>query len=131
MSSRSGLAIAFKHFGAKGRNPRWSWSARTPDGSTVVLALWKDRFDNSAKPAKYRSGARDFGDPVTHGAKERRENLIWARDRCDGKFRVVVVVAQDIGEKVRKIADCYAQPNLTMRILNLDEVTGEFEAEIA
>ena len=41
---------AFAHFGAKLTNPQWSWSAVTPDGSAVVLALWEDRFLVKEKP---------------------------------------------------------------------------------
>jgi hypothetical protein len=35
---------AFAYFGAHGANPRWSWSARSPDGANVVLTLWQHEF---------------------------------------------------------------------------------------
>ena len=38
----SGLKEAFAQFGVAGRNQRWSWSARSDDGETVVLTLWQD-----------------------------------------------------------------------------------------
>jgi hypothetical protein len=34
---------AFGFFGAVPVNRQWSWSARSPDGSTVVLTWWKDQ----------------------------------------------------------------------------------------
>lgn len=49
----AGLGKAFQQFGAKGRKPRWSWSASTPDNGTVVLALWDDLFDWKASPVSY------------------------------------------------------------------------------
>jgi hypothetical protein len=39
------LTAAFAHFGTRPANPRWSWSAVSEDGGTVVLALWRDLFD--------------------------------------------------------------------------------------
>src|ERR1019366_2706519 len=42
MPKKWGLAEAFAHFGATGRNQRWSWSARSADGKTVVITLWRD-----------------------------------------------------------------------------------------
>lgn len=62
------------------------------------------------------------------GNRERIENLKWARDHCDGLFRVVVTVARDTKEIPRHIADCFPKPNLVMRITDLDEETGEFRA---
>ena len=35
---------AFAAFGAKLRNVQWSWSARSPDGGTVVITAWQDYF---------------------------------------------------------------------------------------
>jgi hypothetical protein len=33
---------AFAHFGAVMKNPRWSWSARSPDGSIVAVSVRRD-----------------------------------------------------------------------------------------
>lgn len=126
------LSAAFAHFGAKGRNPRWSWSARSEDGRTVVMTFWKDEFDYSTKPISYSS----FG-PNTAvwtnrpGNKERVENLIWARDHCDGLLRVVITVAEDVKANPRRIASCTPQDKLIMRLVELNEETGEFRAELA
>jgi hypothetical protein len=126
-----GLAEAFAHFGAAGRNQRWSWSARSADGSTVVLTVWKDGLDYTGKPIVYDT----FNRPNLNewkglpGNRERLDNLIYARDHCEGHFRVVITVAEDVNASPRKIARCYPQDKLLMKITKMDEQTGEFRAE--
>lgn len=61
------------------------------------------------------------------GNGERLENLKWARDHCDGLFRVVITVAKDEKAHPREIAECYPR-DLLMRLVDLDEATGEFRA---
>jgi hypothetical protein len=130
MAKKLGLADCFKRYGASGRNPRWSWSARSEDGKVVVLTLWKDGISVSNGVTTYDSfdpsGRAPWID--TPGNRERLENLKWARENCDGQFRVVVTVAKDVAAVPRAIADCYPQPNLIMRITELNEKTGEFRA---
>ena len=71
------LAAAFAHFGASGKNPRWSWSARSSDGAIVVLTLWRDEFDYTTKPVSYSSFGHKVDLWLTRpGNKERLENLI-------------------------------------------------------
>lgn len=62
------------------------------------------------------------------GNRERLENLVWARDHCDGLFRVVITTAKDVNASPREIVDCYPQDKLIMRITGLDDQTGEFTA---
>jgi len=127
------LAEAFASFdGAAGRNQRWSWSARSADGSTVVIALWKDRFDYSSRPVSYGSVGQGAppGWTKNPGNRERLENLKWARDHCGGLFRVVVIEAADPNASPRQIASCHPLERITMRITDLDETTGEFRAEM-
>ena len=125
------LAEAFEHFGATGKNQRWSWSARSADGKTIVITLWKDRLDYSGKPIVYdtfkRANLHVWIDRP--GNRERIENLIWARDRCNGLFRVVITVAEDPNAEPRKIQDCYPKDDWLMQITALDEKTGQFRAE--
>ena len=54
----SGKVAAFAHFGAKGKNVRWSWSAKSADGKTVVMTLWKDLIDYSSSPIAYDTYGR-------------------------------------------------------------------------
>jgi hypothetical protein len=123
------LGEAFKHFGTTGKNQRWSWSARSEDGKTVVITLWKDYLDYGARPIVYDTLKR--ANPhasMGPGNRERLENLIWARDHCDGLFRVVLTVAEDPNAETRKIQECYPKDDWRMRITELDEKTGEFRA---
>lgn len=121
---------AFAHFGAVGKNDRWSWSARSPDGSVVVLTLWRDEFNYSTDPPTYSSFGRKWASRENRpGNNERRDNLVWARDHCGGVFRAVIAVATDVTADPRKIASCAPSP-LRFRLLELDEVSGEFLAEV-
>ncbi len=61
------------------------------------------------------------------GNHERLENLLWARDHCHGLFRVVMVVPKDAESDPREIAECFPT-NRVMKIIDLDELTGEFSA---
>jgi hypothetical protein len=122
------LRDAFSFFdGAAGRNQRWSWSARSADGKTVVLAIWN--FDIGRDNNKVRIDVKMHRSVPKLGNKERLENLIWARDHCGGLFRVVVVTAKDPKARPRSIAKCTPAPELMMRLTELDEATGGFRAE--
>lgn len=62
------------------------------------------------------------------GNRERLRNLIWARDHCQGVFRVVMPRAKDTSVDPREIADCFPKDDLFMRITDLNEETGHFRA---
>ena len=123
---------AFAYFGAAGKNSRWSWSARSPDGKTVVLTLWADELNYKSVPISYDCfGSKTAIWSDRPGNRERLENLIWARDQCDGLFRVVITVAEDVHAEPRAIKQCHPQRDMVMRLVDLDERTGEFRAEVA
>jgi len=129
MDAAMGLADCFAHFGATGKNQRWSWSARSDDGKVVVITLWQDFFDYRSHPIVYDTfGRSDLPEWNNPGNRERLENLRWARDHCDGLFRVVITVAEDIKSSPRKIARCFPQDRMVMKLLDLNEQTGEFRA---
>jgi hypothetical protein len=122
---------AFGFFGAIPVNRQWSWSARSPDGSTVVLTWWKDQearrdgklvYDTRNDPnlAEWRN---------RHGNRDRTRNLAHARDHCGGLFRIVWAKARDPSERVRKTVERYPDETLQMRLIELDQQTGEFLAE--
>jgi hypothetical protein len=121
---------SFAHFGAKSKSPVWSWSAISPDRKTVVITLWDDQITRAGDGWIYSSFRRgnlpDWRNrPGNH---ERNEYLKAARDNCGGLFRVVRVFAKDKNAEPRKIARCYPDDELVMRITKLIESTGEFEA---
>ena len=131
MTQRWTHAAAFAFFKAKGTNPRWSWSARIDDGKTVVLTLWQDEFTKGEnKSLTYHAKVReDAAEWIKRpGNRERLENLKWAKEHCDGLFRVVIGIAEDVNARPRAIKECFPQPNLIMKIVELDENTGEFRA---
>ena len=132
MAQKMTLRAAFAYFnGARGRNPRWSWSARSPDSRTVVLTLWEDdiREDGSTIRIDTFSHGRGRQWQDKPGNKERIENLICARNHCGGLFRVVMITAKDPTARPRSIAKRYAHPTLVMKLTDLDETTGDFRAE--
>jgi hypothetical protein len=123
------LAESYARFGCVGKNPRWSWSARSSDNQTVVLALWTDRFSRKVKPMVYREATdRPPEWTARPGNRERLENLRWAMDHCDGLFRVVMVRAKNTEADPREIEDCFPRDGLIMRVTDLNEATGTFSA---
>lgn len=123
------LSECFSSFGTAGSNPRWSWSARSLDGKTVVITLWKDRI-------LFKDGAIAYEDIKIDteawrrrpGNRERIQNLIWARDHCDGFFKSVITIAVDEHRQPRQIRECFPKPEYNMRLITLNEHTGEFLA---
>jgi hypothetical protein len=127
MGKKTTLAGAFAHFGTIARNPRWSWSAVSPDQKTVAVTLWEDQIS--------ADGSVDFfGHPKLDrwqsqpGNKDRIRNLKIARDNCDGLFRVVRVIAKDVQAIPREIADRRPDDDTVMKLTDLNEETGEFSA---
>ena len=130
MSSKSGKVEAFKLFGVKLKNIRWSSSGRAKDG-TVVLSLWTDYLKSGPTPTHYDL----FGDPRLPkwqnkiGVRERTENLKWARQHNDGIFRVVLATPADLKSEPRRTTNVLPS-ELAMRLIDLNEQTGEFSAQI-
>jgi hypothetical protein len=118
---------AFAALRAKLVNDRWGWSGLTEDGR-VVLQLWQDRL--KGRPASYDT----FNDPNRErwgklpGNAARIEHLKIARDRWDGKFKVVVGIAKDIREIPRRTEEAFPS-KIEMRLVEFNEETGEFRAE--
>ena len=126
----TGLAAAFKKFGAKGKNSRWSWSARSSDDLTVVVTFWSDILKFEGGTVYYDTFGRNTGVwEARNGNRERIENLKWARDKCGGNLGVVITVAKDVGATPREIANCYDRKDIRMTLIELNELTGEFRAE--
>ncbi|MBX7531408.1 hypothetical protein K3165_00565 [Qipengyuania sp. 1XM1-15A] len=128
MPKTSTLTDSYAFFGAEIRNPRWSWSAVSKDGKTVVVTLWGDEIA--------ADGSVDFfGHPKVDrwktqiGNRFRIKDLIHARDHCDGEFRVVRLTAVDTKAIPRAIKQREPDPDVVMRLTRLDEQTGEFVAQ--
>ena len=119
----------FEFFGVVPKNTRWSWSGRSPDGRDVVVTLWQDRFEEKGRI--YRSWRTDQpGEWRSRpGFVELIENLVHARDNLDGRVHVILAIAKDKAASPRSIERSFPQPNLKMRVIELDESEGTFVLE--
>lgn len=121
------LTAAFEHFGTVPRNPRWAWSAVSDDHRTVAVTLWEDEIAADGSVDFFGHPDLEWWSPQL-GNKDRIRNLMIARDNCGGRFRVVRVKARDVNERPRQIAERYPDDDVIMRLVDLDEETGEFSA---
>lgn len=119
----------FEFFGVVPKNTRWSWSGRSADGRDVAVTLWQDRFEEKGRiylswrtdqPGEWRSRP---------GFVELIENLVHARDNLDGRVHVILAIAKDKAASPRSIERSFPQPNLKMRVIELDESEGTFVLE--
>ena len=130
-SDMVGKIEAYASLGAELKNERWAWSGHSADETTVVVTLWQDKIRAVDGGVRYDI----FDDPdleswrTKRGNRERIRDLVLARDRCDGLFRVVVGRANETGDAMLEGSLYAARPDLTMRLIDLDEKTGEFSAE--
>jgi hypothetical protein len=131
MSELWKLRDSFAYFGTVAANLRWSWSARSPDGKTVALTWWRDesaRDDRGRWVYDMRDHPRVNIWRGRHGNRDRIRNLTWTREHCDGLFRIVWCEASDVNARVRKAIARYPDKDLWMRLVHLDDQTGEFLA---
>ena len=131
MRQGMGLAEAYRAYCCAMKTP-YSWSARSKDGKAVAISMWVDGIDNSVSPMTYGSiGKEDISNwEWRQGNKDRLEDLIWARDHCRGRLKVIIAVPEDLDAKTRKVAYCWPLPALTMHLDELNEKTGEFKASL-
>jgi hypothetical protein len=123
------LSTCFEHFGAARCRRHFGGSAISPDGRTVVVAMWDDEIVRQDSQATYRSR---FG-PTLKGTSQRVSvqwitHLKWAIAHCDGRVRVVVLTAEDTLANPRVIRSCYPDDALIMQITHFDSKTGFFKA---
>lgn len=128
MAQNYTLKDCFEFFGTTPRNKRTSTSARSDDGNTVVLQLWKDKLVYVQGQATYEDGGFDeemWSDRA--GFAERMENLIWVRDHCEGFFKAIILTPETPNGP-RRMRDCFPHAKLNMQLTDLDEETGAFHA---
>jgi len=94
------------------------------------VTLWQDMFQNRDGRLVYTRPGFDPDAPDTRpGFRELMVNLVWTRDYCDGRFRVIVAIAKDRDTHPRSIKECFPHERLVMRLTHLDAATGAFTAE--
>jgi hypothetical protein len=128
MAKKWNRTTSFAHFGAVCKNPRWSWSAISPDRKTVVITMWQDEIIGKDGFIVYESRPRLI-EKNRPGATERLANLKWARDHCNSLVRVVIAIAKDTKADPRVALDWFPKDGMFMKITQLDEMTGAFRAE--
>lgn len=128
-----GKVEAYAALGAVLKNERWAWSGHSADEAVVVVTLWADKL--RAVPGGFRYDLFEAPDReawrTKRGNRERIRDLVLARERCDGLFKVVVGRANEAGDAMLEGSVYEARPDLVMRLIDLDEATGEFSAESA
>lgn len=123
------LSQSFDSLGTVPKNKRSSWSGRSSDGKKVSVTLWRDLFENGTMLYRSTASCSQEGWEGSSGHLELVENLAWARDNLDGKVSVIIAVAKDKNASPRSIQECFPQPNLIMRVVELDENSGDFALE--
>lgn len=129
-----GKVEAYAALGAALKNERWAWSGHSEDETTVVVTLWSDKL-REVPGGGVRYDLFEAPDldawRTKRGNRERIRDLVLARDRCDGLFKVVVGRVNAVGDAMLDGSIYEARPDLTLRLIDLDEATGEFSAESA
>lgn len=92
------------------------------------MTMWQDEIKHEGGKLIYESRPRSK-EKKRPGATERLENLIWARDHCDGLVRAVIAIAKDVTADPRQSVDWFPHDRLVMKIITLDDKTGAFRAE--
>ena len=123
------LSTCFEYFGAARCRRHFGGSAISPDGRTVVVAMWDDEIVRQENRATYKSR---FG-PALKGNSKRISlqwiaHIEWAMAHCDGRINVVILTAENAQAHPRIIRSCYPDDGLVMQITRFDAKTGCFEA---
>jgi hypothetical protein len=128
MSTKWTRTASFRFYNAEPRNPNWSWSAVSADGQTVVVTLWQHEFAGLAGEMTYtRSALGDWH--KGNGSRLFFEDLLWALAYCGGIVRVIVAVRDWSASPRVRMAECYPQKNLYMRVTHVNLETGAFRLE--
>ena len=128
-----GKVEAYAALGAALKNERWAWSGHSEDEATVVVTLWADKL-RDVPGGGHRYDLFDAPDleawRTKRGNRERIRDLALARDRCGGLFKAVIGRANAAGDAMLE-GSVYEASDVVMRLIDLDERTGEFSAESA
>jgi hypothetical protein len=97
-----------------------------PDGLSVAVRLWQDKFEEKGRIYRSWSDDEPGAWKSRPGFTELIENLAHARDNLDGVVSVILLIAKDKSAVTRSIDRSAPAPNLKMRVIELDETEGTF-----
>jgi len=120
-------AEAFRQLGTRASNVYRSLSARSADGRTVAVTLWRDRFHGPAGAMFYELSC--WGDWHRGNCQGFFSDLEHAKTHCGGIVHVVVVARDRTANPEVRTSDCYPVKNWAVRITHLDSATGSFRLE--
>jgi hypothetical protein len=95
----------------------------------VSTTFWQDQFENAGSIYRSSTHVTDNKWVGSPGHTELIDNLKWARDHCGGELRIIIAIAKDTKASPRSIKECFPQEGLRMRIIELNDSTGDFVAE--
>jgi hypothetical protein len=119
---------AFKRLGVRPKNIRWSWSGRSDDGKVVGVTFWEDLLKREGERLVYEVAGYRPDVRTRPGFSELMDNLSWARDKCGGRIRFMIVKAEDIRAEPRRGVS-HSPSDIVMKVTHLDTDTGAFRAE--
>ncbi len=116
MKRKYTMTEAFADYGVELENCRSDWSAAKR--KIVVVSCVSRQFTAGV----YRDEPQPADNP--RGRAKAIKDLKYARDYCEGYFRVVMATESD-----GKVSWA-PKPNLIMQLVSLDETTGAFIAKV-
>jgi hypothetical protein len=128
MTKKPTRTEAFAEFGIVLKNRAWSLSGISTDGNTVAVSAWVG--DLSVEDGKTIYERPNWGDWYDGpGKRFFFEDLLYARDNCDGIVRLVVSSRASEEADIVKAKDVQARPDLKMKLIKFDRIIGSFRLE--
>jgi hypothetical protein len=127
MEAKLTRSKAYRFFGTRPKNVYRSLSARSEDGCSVAITLWRDQLRGPPGHMVYE--LLNWGDWHRGNCRSFFKDLEHAVDNCGGIVFIVLVVRDLTNVAQVRTADCYPVKNWAMRITHLDSATGSFRLE--
>ena len=127
MPKRGTRTGAFRTYGIELSNRNFSISGTSLEEKAVAVSLWLDELGGSGGEYFYERSS--WADWNKRAKRSFFNDLTWARDNLAGIVRVVISVRDDNVLGVVRTSDCYARPDLLMKIIHMDPKIGSFRLE--
>tara|TARA_B110000967_G_C18491082_1_gene366828 strand:+ start:152 stop:571 length:420 start_codon:yes stop_codon:yes gene_type:complete len=125
---------AFAYFGISQKNEVWSWSGISDNQETVALTIWIDQCDWIKKDRKYVTSIFNKNNELWRdlpGNKERIEIIKYCINNLGSRFRAIFItpVKKGVFDETREIKSVRPYDKCFFKILEFNEITGEYTAE--